>query len=103
MAAITFVESIALGSLVVAALSLALALIKSTRGSAARAQLVDDKLDRISDMSRETRDTVRQIDAKIEDHSVRIAKAEEQIVTLFNRIDRVERTCDYRYRPEIND
>lgn len=89
-------DVIALGSLAVAALTLALSLVRGTRGDAARAQLVDDKLDRISEMGEETRDTVREVDRKLGDHSVRIARLEEQVTTLFGRVERVERTCDDR-------
>lgn len=42
------------------------------------------------------RDTVREVDRKLGDHSVRIARLEEQVTTLFGRVERVERTCDDR-------
>lgn len=96
MGPIQTADAVAIGSLAVAALTLVISLVRGTRGDAARAQLVDDKLDRISEMGEETRDTVREVDRKLGNHSVRIARLEEQVTTLFGRVERMERNCDDR-------
>lgn len=81
----------------IAALSLALALVvflvsqrKDGRASAARDQLLYDKLDSNNEMARETRDTVREMSRKLDDHGQVLARHTEQIHTLFNRVDRLE-------------
>lgn len=87
----------------IAALSLALALVvflvsqrKDGRASAARDQLLYDKLDSNNEMARETRDTVREMSRKLDDHGQVLARHTEQIHTLFNRVDRLEASHDSR-------
>lgn len=73
------------------------------RSAEARRQHVDDKLDHISATCSETRDTVRELNRKLDDHSTRLATLEAQAQTLFKRIERVESRCDARVRPEGTD
>lgn len=96
-------EIIALGSLVVAAIALLSSRVKDTKADAARHQLVDDKLDRNNELARETRDTVRDMSKKLDDHAVRLTKAEERIDTLFRRVGRIEQNIDVRFNPESTD
>lgn len=96
-------EIIALGSLVVAAIALLSSRVKDTKADAARHQLVDDKLDRNNELARETRDTVRDMSKKLDDHAVRLTKAEERIDTLFRRVGRIEQNIDCRFAPESTD
>lgn len=85
----------------IAALSLVLALVvflvsqrKDGRANAARDQLIADKLDRNTELARETRDTVREMSRKLDDHGQTLARHSEQITTLARRLDRVERAID---------
>ncbi len=96
-------EIIALGSLVVAAIALLSSRVKDTKADAARHQLVDDKLDRNNELARETRDTVRDMSKKLDDHAVRLTKAEERIDTLFRRVGRIEQNIDVRFNLESTD
>lgn len=96
-------DIIALGSLVVAAIALLSSRVKDTKADAARHQLVDDKLDRNNELARETRDTVRDMSKKLDDHAVRLTKAEERIDTLFRRVGRIEQNIDVRFNPESTD
>lgn len=96
-------EIIALGSLVVAAIALLSSRVKDTKADAARHQLVDDKLDRNNELARETRDTVRDMSKKLDDHAVRLTTAEERINTLFRRVGRIEQNIDVRFNLESTD
>ena len=89
----------------IAALSLALALVvflvsqrKDGRAAAARDQLLYDKLDSNNEMARETRDTVREMSRKLDDHGQLLARHTEQIQALSDRVDRIEHNCDLHAR-----
>lgn len=96
-------QLIALGSLAVAAAALVGTGAKDTKAEAARHQLVDDKLDRSYEVAKETRDTVRDMSRKLDDHAMRLTKAEERIDTLFRRVGRIEQNIDVRFNPESTD
>lgn len=96
-------EAIALGSLLIALVALLGSRAKETRADAARHQLVDDKLDRNNEMTRETRDTVRDMSKKLDDHGQRLVKAETDIQTLYRRVGRIETNIDVRFAPESSD
>ncbi len=96
-------QIIALASSVIGALSLLLAFVvflgnrhKSSNEEVMRNQLVNDKLDRNNEMARETRDTVRDMSRKLDDHAQTLVRHTEQIATLFKRVERIERGCDAR-------
>ena len=57
-----------------------------------------DRLDSIRDSCNETRDTVREMSRKLDDHSDRITRVEQQVLALSTRVERVEENCDQRYR-----
>lgn len=96
-------EAIALGSLLVAVVSLLSSRAKDTKADAARHQLVDDKLDRNNELARETRDAVRDIERKLDDHAQRLVKVESDIDTLYRRVGRIEKNIDVRFAPEVSD
>lgn len=96
-------EIIALGSLVVAAIALLSSRVKDTKADAARHQLVDDKLDRNNELARETRDAVRDIERKLDDHAQRLVKVEADIDTLYRRVGRIEKNIDVRFAPELSE
>ena len=93
---------------VIALASLALALVtvaltarrdRSAERHAARAaeqQVVTDKLDSISDMSRETRDTVREMSRQLTEHSRELARIETRIEDHDRRLAAIEQRCDAR-------
>lgn len=57
---------------------------------AAEQQVVTDKLDSISDMSRETRDTVREMSKQLADHSRELARIETRIEEHDRRLDKLD-------------
>lgn len=57
---------------------------------AAEQQLITDKLDSISDMSKETRDTVRAMSKQLADHSRELARIETRIEEHDRRLDKLD-------------
>lgn len=101
MPPLTFEQIVALGSLVVAVVTVGLTLRRDNNtyaeGQQARAaerQIVTDKLDTISDMSRETRDTVREMSKQLSDHSRELARIETRIEEHDRRLDKLETIID---------
>lgn len=101
MSPLTFEQLVALGSLVVAVVTVGLTLhrdknadMESQQARAAERQIVTDKLDTISDMSRETRDTVREMSKQLSDHSRELARIETRIEEHDRRLDKLEAAID---------
>lgn len=64
---------------------------------------MDDKLDRNNELARETRDAVRDIERKLDDHAQRLVKVETDIDTLYRRVGRIEKNIDVRFAPELSE
>ena len=58
-------------------------------------QQTADKLDRLFDMTKETNDTVKVMNKKIDDHAERLARLESDKDTIFRRLKRIEDTQDH--------
>lgn len=82
-------EIIAAISATVAALALVLNFAKDKRGTVADSQAVRDKLDYISDTVRDTREDVRALDRKLDDHATRITKIEALVDDHERRIEKL--------------
>ena len=77
----------------------------------AEQQVMGDKLDSISELSRETRDTVREVNRQLADHSRELARIEQQVgehdrrllaneqqdAKQDRRLSAMEGRCDARY------
>lgn len=94
---LTFEQLLTLISVLVAATTLILTARRDTKtereareAAAVERQRLTDKLDSISDMSRETRDTVREMSRQLNDHSKQLARIEEQIKEHDDRLDKIE-------------
>lgn len=57
-------------------------------------QLMSDKLDSIADMSKETRDTVREMSKQLSEHSRELARIEARIEEHDRRLSAIEDRCD---------
>ena len=57
-----------------------------------------DRLDRIWETCSDTRDAVREMSRKLDDHSERLTRVEQQVQALSARVERVEDNCDARFR-----
>lgn len=83
-------ETIATLSAIVAALAFVFTLLRDRRGEVMTSQAVRDKLDYISDTARDTREDVRALDRKLDDHAARITKIEAKLDDHDRRIGRLE-------------
>ncbi len=103
MTPLTFEQLVALGSLVLAVVTIGLTMrrdgaTEDERHAArvAEQQVMTDKLDSISDMSRETRDTVREMSKQLTEHSRELARIETRIEDHDRRLAAIEQRCDSR-------
>ena len=58
---------------------------------ATRTQFLSDKIDTLTDIARDTRDDVRELDRKFDNHESRLTKVEAQLVEYGRRLERIER------------
>ncbi len=84
-------DVVAILSLLLSCLIFAASQRKDSRAAAAHDQLINDKLDRNNEMSRETRDAVRDMARKLDDHGERITRVEQRVSALEDRADRFDR------------
>ncbi|MDD6997139.1 MAG: hypothetical protein PUI21_04890 [Collinsella sp.] len=84
-------DIVAILSLLLSCLIFAASQRKDSRAAAAHDQLINDKLDRNNEMSRETRDAVRDMTRKLDDHGERITRVEQRVAALEDRADRLDR------------
>lgn len=84
-------DVVAILSLLLSCLIFAASQRKDSRAAAAHDQLINDKLDRNNEMSRETRDAVRDMTRKLDDHGERITRVEQRVAALEDRADRLDR------------
>ena len=84
-------DIVAMLSLLLSCLIFAASQRKDSRAAAAHDQLINDKLDRNNEMSRETRDAVRDMTRKLDDHGERITRVEQRVSALEDRADRFDR------------
>lgn len=83
-------ETVAIVSAAIAAVALVVGLLRDRRGEVMTSQAVRDKLDYISDTARDTREDVRALDRKLDDHAARITRIEARIEDHDRRIERIE-------------
>ena len=84
-------DVVAMLSLLLSCLIFAASQRKDSRAAAAHDQLINDKLDRTNEMSRETRDAVRDMARQLDDHGERITRVEQRVAALEDRADRLDR------------
>lgn len=84
-------DIVAVLSLLLSCLIFAASQRKDSRAAAAHDQLINDKLDRNNEMSRETRDAVRDMARKLDDHGERITRVEQRVSALEDRADRFDK------------
>jgi septal ring factor EnvC (AmiA/AmiB activator) len=100
---LTFEQLVSLAVCATGIVTLLTAMRRDSRGDrdrrearAAERQVVTDKLDSISDMSRETRDTVREMSRQLTEHSRELARIETRIEDHDRRLAAIERRRDSR-------
>lgn len=83
-------EVVAIVSVAVALGALFFNVMKDKRGNMLASQAIRDKLDYISDTTRDTREDVRALDRKLDDHATRIGKIETKLEDHERRMERLE-------------
>lgn len=86
----TVAEIVALASVCIAGLALLLNFSRDRRGDVSESQAIRDKLDYISDTTRDTREDVRALDRKLDDHATELGKIETKLDDHARRLDRLE-------------
>lgn len=88
-------ELISLIAVIISFVTICVSLYSRSKTDTRNEQKMFDKLDRLSEMSRETNETVKQMSVKIDDHSERLARLESNEQTVFRRLKRIEETQDH--------
>ncbi len=83
-------EIIAVVAVTVSALALLWNVTRGRSADISNAQAIRDKLDYISDTTRDTREDVRALDRKLDDHAARITKIEARVDDYGRRIEKPE-------------
>ncbi len=97
LSALTFDQLIALSSLVLAAIVAVTSFAKGAKADSMERQAAADKLDEIGRGVADTRAAVERLDAKLDLHADRIARAEERIKDHERRIRNVEDRCERHF------
>lgn len=88
-------ELISLVAVIVSCVTVCIGVFGRSKNETRNEQRMFDKLDHLSDMSKETNETVKSMNAKIDDHSERLARLESDNETVFRRLKRIEETQDH--------
>lgn len=94
-------ETMQFASLIVVVLTFGITQYANIKTAGANHERTDAKLDRIDEISSECRDTIKEINRKLDDHSQTLTKHEERIGTLFRRVERIESTLDQKLKENI--
>ncbi len=98
-----FNQLVALGSLIIAAISLIVGFVARNKQAASRDQRIEDKLDAQGDTMKDVKAVVDKLDGKTDDHSVRIARIEGEVDNIYRRVDRLEGRCERHFGPSLHD
>lgn len=90
-------EATSLLSAAVVIITFSLGRVSASMSRSAKEQKTDDKLDSLCGDTSEIKDGVEEINHKLDDHGERITRVEQQVLTLFNRVERIEKTCDLHH------
>ena len=88
-------ELFSLLAVIVSFVTISINIFGRSKNETRNEQKMFDKLDRLSDVSRETNETVKAMNAKIDDHAERLARIESDRDTIFRRLKRIENTQDH--------
>lgn len=88
-------ELISLLAVVISFVTICITLYSRSKTDTQNEQKMFDKLDRLSEISRETNETVKQMNVKVNDHSQRLARLESNEESVFRRLKRIEETQDH--------
>lgn len=88
-------ELISLIAVIISFVTIYTSINSRTKADIRHEQATSDKLDRLFDMSKETNETVKSMNKKIDDHAERLARLESDNEAVFRRLKRIEETQDH--------
>lgn len=88
-------ELFSLLAVVVSCVTICINIFGRSKSETQNEQKMFDKIDHLSEISRETNETVKAMNAKIDNHAERLAKLESDKDTIFRRLKRIEETQDH--------
>ncbi|MBS5740781.1 MAG: hypothetical protein KHW77_06515 [Adlercreutzia equolifaciens] len=97
MPALSIGEATSVLSAAVVTVTFFIGRVSVSKTSSAKEQRTEDKLDSLCGDTSEIKDGVKEINRKLDDHGKRLTKVEQQVITLFNRLDRVEKNYDLHH------
>lgn len=98
-AAFGWSELIALIAVIISCITVGMSMFskskKNTEADTKNEQKIFDKLDRLSEMTKDTNLAVKEMSRKIDDHAERLARIEADRESIFRRLKRIEETQDH--------
>lgn len=95
MGAFEWGELISLLAVIISLVTVSVNIFGRSKIETRNEQKMYDKLDRVTEISKETNETVKAMSAKIDDHAERLARIESDRDTIFRRLRRIENTQDH--------
>lgn len=88
-------ELISLLAVIISLVTVCVNLFGRSKADTKNEQRMFDKLDQLSETSKETNNTVKAMNRKIDDHAERLARLESDNAAVFRRLKRIEDTQDH--------
>lgn len=88
-------ELFSLLAVVVSCVTISINIFGRSKTETKNEQWMRDKLDQLTDMSKDTNETVKAMNTKIDNHAERLARLESDNETIFRRLKRIENTQDH--------
>lgn len=93
----TLDQLIALAAMGVSAITLIVGFVRNGHQAAADSQRISDQLASIRDTTEKTAEKMDALNEKLDDHTGRLARAEQDVANLKARLDRIEERCDRNF------
>lgn len=94
MGAFQWGELFSLLAVIISCITISINIFGRSKTETKNEQWMRDKLDQLTDMSKDTNETVKAMNTKIDDHAERLARLESDNETIFRRLKRIENTQD---------
>lgn len=92
-------ELIALVAVIISCITVGMSIFskskRNTESDTKNEQKIFDKLDHLSEMTKDTNLTVKEMSQKIDNHAERLARIEADRESIFRRLKRIEETQDH--------
>lgn len=95
MGAFQWGELFSLLAVIISCITISINIFGRSKTETRNEQWMRDKLDQLTDMSKDTNETVKSMNTKIDNHAERLARLESDKDTIFRRLKRIEETQDH--------